>query len=91
MALRVSAARRGDRRRASDVSSLDHVLVDSDFATLDFSSRKLAENLYGFRDRICAFPKEFDGKGRNGARFFENRMFACILRADATPPPHRGV
>jgi hypothetical protein len=57
---------------------------------LDFSSRKLAENLYGFRDRIYGFPKEFMGKGRNGARFFENRMFACILRADATPPPHRG-
>ena len=75
----------GDRRRASDPASLDRVLIDGDFATLDFSSRKMAENLYGFRDRICGFPQENDRKGRNGARFFVFDAFACVVRADASP------
>ncbi len=77
--------------RSSIFASFDQIQVASDFATPDFHSLKTAEKLYGFCGRICGFPKEFMGKGRNGGRFFENRMFACDVRADACPPDHPPV
>jgi hypothetical protein len=77
--------------RSSAPANPDHVQADGDFAAPDFSSRKITENLYDFCGRICGFPKEFEGKGRNGARFFDFRSFIRILRADATPPDLRGV
>jgi len=75
----------GDRRWGSRPANPDQVQIDDDFAACDFSGPKMAENLYGFRDRICGFSKECGVFGRNGSRFFVFDAFACVVRADAAP------
>jgi hypothetical protein len=34
--------------------------IDGDFEACVFAGRKMAENLYAFRGRLCGFPKEFE-------------------------------